>query len=138
MNTFEETIRLITQKAAKTTDEDFQEFNWYLKQPGGMETMFELLESCRREQASRKGRYQYWHMLYSAILQGIDYAEHSLSHVPREDFRQAQSNLKQWMAITWMKFETLMARDEDHIARVNDAFDMVKVIELTSTYSFTD
>ncbi|KAF2161562.1 hypothetical protein M409DRAFT_27958 [Zasmidium cellare ATCC 36951] len=125
LTTLEETILLITQKAAKTTEEDFQEFNWYFKQPGGMETMFELLESCRREQTSRKGRYQYWEMLYKAILEGMEYAEVALAHVRREDFRRVQEDLKQWVALTWMKFESLRARDEDHVSRVNDASDML-------------
>lgn len=129
LNTLEENIRLVTQKAAKTSDEDFQEFNWYFKQLGGMETMFELLERCRREQSSRKGRYQYWRMLYDAIWEGIDYAEDALTYVPRDDFRKAQGDLKQWVAITWMKFESLMARDEDHIARVNDASEKVSTFE---------
>lgn len=129
LTTLEETIHLITQKAAKTTDEDFQEFNWYFKQPGGMETMFELLERCRREQTSRKGKYQYWEMMHKAILKGMVYAEGALGYVSREEFRRAQGDLEQWVAITWLKFESLMARDEDHVARVNDASDMVRMIE---------
>ncbi|KAK4496492.1 hypothetical protein PRZ48_012472 [Zasmidium cellare] len=125
LTTLEETIRLITQKAAKTTDEDFQDFNWYFKQPGGMETMFELLESCRREQTTRKGRERYWEMLYGAILEGMEYAEEGMGYVEREEWRRVQGDLKEWVAVTWMKFESLRARDEDHVSRVNDASDML-------------
>ena len=53
----EDTVRIVKKKAPFTTDDDFKECNWCLKQPQDVESLFDLLHGCGKDQASCEGGY---------------------------------------------------------------------------------
>ena len=90
--------------------------------------LFELLISCRRDQASREGRYDFWQSYYQGIDNGLQYYEKVSAQEQGEANelrRQAHTEIRHWAELTWQRFESLRARDRDHVARVEDASIMV-------------
>lgn len=118
------THRLI-QQGAQSSINDHRGYGRLHEASASIETLFELLGSCRREQASREGRYHFWSSYHDVLVEGFKYAEQALTYVPPDLFIKAHLGLQQWTAITWRKFESLKARDVDHVARVDNVSDMV-------------
>jgi hypothetical protein len=89
-----------------------------------LEQLFERLQSCRRAQASREGRYELWRSFQDAIAHGFQYCK----EIPTSNntkFAAADTALRQWFELTWTKFESLKARDKDHVERINNLSDVV-------------
>ena len=93
--------------------------------PQSLERIFELLNSCRAEQASREGRYELWRSYHQAITEGLEYSEKAFADLQQEKFLAAHLELKQWTTLLWRKFESLKARDMDHVERINNISDIV-------------
>lgn len=88
--------------------------------------VFELLNSCRKDQASRKGRYDFWRSYHAAIQMGFKYTNELLNEDSNGDeFLKLQRELEQWVALTWQKLNSLIARDKDHINRVENVSTLV-------------
>ena len=96
------------------------------EEPDGVGNLFELLQGCRRDQGSREGRYAFWSSFHTAMLDGFDYFDEAVNCVQDIDIHKTNLELKQWAAITWQRFESLKARDKDHISRVDNASNMVR------------
>lgn len=90
-----------------------------------MEEALGLLTTCRRAQASRDGRNDFWRSYQDALETGLDYAEHATSQVPTAQFDRAHDELKRWTALASRKLDSMKARNNDHIARVDIASDTV-------------
>lgn len=121
----EDAIRTINLRGPQAADRHYHKTPYPSKPLPSIESLFELLNSCRGEQASREGRYEFWRSYHEAINEGFEYAEQALTYVPQETFSKAQSELKQWNSLVWRKLESLRARDIDHITRVNNISDRV-------------
>ncbi|EMC99208.1 hypothetical protein BAUCODRAFT_31545 [Baudoinia panamericana UAMH 10762] len=85
-----------------------------------IEHLIKLLNSCRSEQISREGRYHLWTSVHNAIQVGFAYAEKALDHVPQPVFLKAHCELQDWTALSWRRLESLIARDVDHVSRVDN------------------
>ena len=99
-----------------------------------LEHLFELLHSCRSEQASRKGRYDFWQSYYGAIEEGMKYAETILAVSPSEERFKAHSDLRRWTTMTWQRVKSLEARDKDHVNRVDNASYLVCINSINEQY----
>lgn len=124
----EETLRTVTKAAQRAPGPEYENFDRMLEEPQRIETLFDLLHGCRKDQSSREGRYELWSTYYGAIHESLCYAENAIKWVEPEHFRKIHSDLRQWSQLTWRKFESLKARDKDHIARVDNLSAMVCVI----------
>lgn len=80
-----------------------------------LDDLLELLESCRKDQISRKGRYEFWDSLCTAIEAGFAY----YSALPNKD-TNVHSDLYQWICVTRRRLESVKARDKDHTLRVDN------------------
>jgi hypothetical protein len=74
------------------------------------------LQSCRRQQSSREGRYHFWESYHAALEKGLGHCD-ELKQSP--EFISAHMKLRQWSTLTWERFQSLQARDKDHVNRVN-------------------
>lgn len=100
--------------------------------------LFDLLHSCQRDQASRKGRYSAWQDHFDSIKVGFEYVVEILGDTTarpgqngsggesgdsegeyRENLRHAHGQLELWTTIVWRKLESLRARDQDHTDNVD-------------------
>lgn len=86
-----------------------------VEDPPALDYLFELLESCRKDQTSRKGRYEYWESFHAAIEAGLAY----YSALPDHD-KRIHSEVKQWVRMIWRRLESVKARDKDHVLRVDN------------------
>lgn len=82
--------------------------------------LFELLNSCKKDQESRKGQYEFWNSFNEAIEEGFKYAHIMLSSKPSERHFKAHRELKKWKSLTWQRIRSIMARDGDHNNRVDN------------------
>ncbi|SMR46239.1 unnamed protein product [Zymoseptoria tritici ST99CH_1E4] len=86
--------------------------------------LFELLASCRQDQVSRKGRYEFWKSYHAAIQAGMEYMPKVLlvgdEGVEGGERVKVHGELQQWVDLTWQRLNSLMARDKDHIGRVEN------------------
>jgi hypothetical protein len=98
-----------------------------------LEHLFELLQSVRREQASREGRYQLWDSYHSALLEGLEYCDQVFSDSDSDRILSAHQELKQWIGLLWKKFESLKARDMDHVQRIKNLSKIVGRAPFTTT-----
>ena len=115
----EESIPRIGQRASIISEKAYDE-DAAFEDSHDFDRLFTLLHSCRKDQASRKGRYDFWQSFRDVIEQGFTYFGGLLEKTPNEEYFQINSELKQWYDITWQRIESLMARDKDHIDRVED------------------
>jgi hypothetical protein len=97
----------------------------YEKTQQDLDSFFKVLESCRKDQESRKGMYEFWRSCKSAIDNGFCYAEEVLANATDEGHFRIHQDLKKWATVTWQRLESLKARDKDHIVRVDNASFMV-------------
>jgi hypothetical protein len=111
-------ITRISQKEAASHDHDSQT-------PDHLEIYFQMLHSCRKDQSSRKGRFGFWQGFVAAVNEGFDYVERMLADSPDPDLHEAHEELKRWISINGKKLDSLMARDEDHVHRVDNVSHMV-------------
>jgi hypothetical protein len=95
--------------------------------PQNLETYFQVLHSCRKDQSSRKGRYRFWRSFVEALEEGFEYVEALIaaSKSPDVYILEAHQELKRWVEVNDKKLESLMARDEDHVCRVDNVSHMV-------------
>lgn len=89
--------------------------------------LFGLLQSCRKDQDSRKGRTDFWNSLHAAIKEGFEYSEKSLAVSDNKRIFKGHQNLHQWMTLVWQRLQSLNERDQDHIDRLEDLSHMVCV-----------
>ncbi|CAK3847436.1 Hypothetical predicted protein [Lecanosticta acicola] len=82
--------------------------------PPDLDHLFELLQSCRKDQASRRGRYDFWDTFHTAIEEGFTYASSLAIN------RTARDDLYQWSSLTRQRLQSLKARDKDHTHRVDN------------------
>ncbi|CZT25476.1 uncharacterized protein RCC_11208 [Ramularia collo-cygni] len=83
--------------------------------------LYELLDSCRNDQASREGRYEFWESYNDMMRTGFEYSSELPFIVDDETHRKVHCELEQWSSLTWQKLKSLIARDKDHINRVKNA-----------------
>ncbi|WPB02032.1 uncharacterized protein RHO25_006666 [Cercospora beticola] len=130
LQTLEKTMaRINTYSADSNIAEVFEQrhFSQELKQ------LFELLQSCRHDQGSREGRYDFWRSFHTVIKNGFEYAKHFMqaqrAHAARaQDYESAfaqHEDLQEWFTLTWIQLESIMARDQDHNTRVDNVSDML-------------
>lgn len=105
--------KALARIAAKPWAVDVEE-----KEKGDIESLFELLNSCRRDQASRKGRYDFWDSYFQGIEKGFEYSEHFVRSCENEKGFKAHTELKHWAALIWQRLRSLNERDKDHVERV--------------------
>ncbi len=84
------------------------------------EELFGLLNSCKKDQESRKGQYEFWNSFNEAIEEGFTYARNVLELTSNEEHHRAHSDLHKWRSLTWQRIRSIMARDEDHNNRVDN------------------
>lgn len=121
----EATVQALSLQSSQQTSGDTEKPPDLVLRSRHIESALELLSSCRRAQASRDGRYDFWNNFHRAVEAGLVYADVELSHVPRDSLTRAQNELRRWTALASRKFESMKARDSDHIARVDIASQMV-------------
>nr|OQO23012.1 hypothetical protein B0A51_09181 [Rachicladosporium sp. CCFEE 5018] len=90
-----------------------------------LETLYEVLHSCRKDQASREGRYGFWRECSAALDEGLKYVDLLMLHDHTLPLRNAHDELLQWKNVAYHKFESLMARDKDYVNRVNTVSDLL-------------
>nr|OQO19916.1 hypothetical protein B0A51_10531 [Rachicladosporium sp. CCFEE 5018] len=90
-----------------------------------LETLYEVLHSCRKDQASREGRYGFWRECNGALDEGFKYVDLLMLQATTVPLRVAHDELLQWKNVAYHKFESLMARDKDHVNRVNTVSDLL-------------
>ncbi|KAK6431455.1 hypothetical protein LTR95_012385 [Oleoguttula sp. CCFEE 5521] len=90
-----------------------------------LETLYDVLHSCRKDQASREGRYGFWRECNGALDEGFIYVDLLMLQDTTVPLRAAHDELLQWKNVAYHKFESLMARDKDHVNRVNTVSDLV-------------
>jgi hypothetical protein len=95
--------------------------------PPSLETYFQVLHSCRKDQSSRKGRYRFWRNFVEALEEGFEYVEALMAESDSPDvyLLEAHRELQRWVKVNDKKLESLMARDEDHVCRVDNVSHMV-------------
>jgi hypothetical protein len=93
--------------------------------PHSLETYFQVLHSCRTDQSSRKGRYRFWRSFVESLEEGFGYVEALVADSPDIYMLEAQQELQRWVEVNDKKLESLMARDEDHVCRVDNVSHMV-------------
>lgn len=121
----ESTIRQISETEAFSYDHKDQADDPF-EQPQSLEVLFQVLHSCRKDQSSRKGRYGFWRSFVHAMEKGFSYYEHNLPPTNATHRLKVHEELKQWVALIDRKLESLMARDEDHVFRVDNVSHMVR------------
>jgi len=89
--------------------------------PRGLGRLFELVQSCRDDQSSREGRYDFWTSLHEAIEEGFRYVHAVLRNAPDSHRFKLNADLEHWSAMIWQRLRSLMASDRDHIQRVSNA-----------------
>ncbi|KAL1586919.1 hypothetical protein WHR41_04177 [Cladosporium halotolerans] len=119
----ETAIEQINKKEAASDGESAHAQDSF-EQPQSLEFMFQLLHSCRKDQTSRKGRYGFWRSFVDAVESGFGYMEES-GLISDTHILEAHGELKRWLAVNGNKLESLMARAEDHVCRVDDASHML-------------
>ncbi|SMQ47705.1 unnamed protein product [Zymoseptoria tritici ST99CH_3D7] len=119
LQTLEHTM---TQMSREATSESLVDVGSESDQQDSWIQLFDLLASCRRDQVSRKGRYEFWKSYHAAIQLGLKYTHEILlsAAVPNDAQSEVHAELRQWVDLTWQKLNSLMARDKDHINRVEN------------------
>lgn len=120
----EGTIAQISVKEAHAFDHDMRS-DGRSEHPESLETLLQILFSCRKDQSSRKGRYKFWRSVVDSIEEGLEYVEAILADSPDKHLLEAHRELKRWVRVNDKKLESLMARDEDHVYRVENVSYMV-------------
>ena len=92
----------------------------YAYNTNNIEDLFGLLSSCKKDQESRKGQYEFWNSFNEAIEEGFNYAESILDLTENESRQEGHCDLRKWKALTWQRIRSIMARDEDHNSRVDN------------------
>lgn len=129
----ETTIQQISEKEAVSYEESARAYNGY-EQPQSLESLFQVLHSCRKDQSSRKGRYGFWRSYVDAIESGFGYVE-ELGVISDAHILEAHEELKRWLDVNDNKLESLMARDEDHVYRIDNVSHMVRAERLHCRFS---
>lgn len=124
----ETTIQQISEKEAVSYEESAHPQDTY-EQPQSLESLFQVLHSCRKDQSSRKGRYGFWRSYVDAIETGFAYMEES--GMTDTYVLEAHEELKRWVAVNDNKLESLMVRDEDHVYRIDNVSHMVRAAVIT-------
>lgn len=120
----ESTIAHISQQEARAFDHDVKSYG-YSEQTQSLESLLQVLHSCRKDQSSRKGRYKFWRSVVDSIGEGFEYIEAVMAAAPDVHLLEAHEELKRWVDVNEKKLESLMARDEDHVQRVDGVSHMV-------------
>ena len=116
----------MTEKTERCLDGDFQ-LSQYEQDSQDLERAFSLLYKCKKIQASRQGRYAFGRSFLEAIEQGFEYTDKFLGASPTEPQVRAHADLRHWSSMMRNMFESLEARDKDHIDRVNDISQLVRI-----------
>lgn len=103
----------------------------YKKRPQSLASLFRTLQTCRKDQSSKKGRYGFWHDLAESIQEGFEFLarEREDSTI---DMLTAHEELRRWYVLNKKKLESLASRDEDHTQRVDHLTQMVRMTEALS------
>jgi hypothetical protein len=125
LQSLESAIQQISQREASTYDHHGETYGHY-EQPQSLETYFQMLHRCRKDQSSRKGRYGFWRDFVGAVDEGFRYVEDLMMDAPDDYLLEAHNELKRWIAVNDKKLESLMSRDEDHVYRVDNVSHMVR------------
>ncbi|GAB7325663.1 hypothetical protein MBLNU13_g09640t1 [Cladosporium sp. NU13] len=120
----ESTIAKISVKEAHAFDHDMRSYG-RSEHPQSLETLLQILHSCRKDQSSRKGRYKFWRSVVDSIEEGFKYIEAVMAHSPDIHLLEAHRELRKWVRVNEKKLESLMARDEDHVDRVENVSHML-------------
>ena len=124
LQNLESAIQQISQREASSYDHNTEAYDHY-EQPQSLEVYFQMLHRCRKDQSSRKGRYGFWRDFAGSVDKGFKYVEDSMTNAPDVHLLEAHSELRRWIAVNDKKLESLMARDEDHVYRVDNVSHMV-------------
>jgi hypothetical protein len=124
LQSLESAIQQISQREASSYDHNSEAYDHYA-QPQSLETYFQMLHRCRKDQSSRKGRYGFWRDFVGAVEEGFKCVEKLMADTPDEHLLEAHEELKRWIAVNDKKLESLMSRDEDHVYRVDNVSHMV-------------
>ncbi|KXS98981.1 hypothetical protein AC578_4997 [Pseudocercospora eumusae] len=84
-----------------------------------VEGLFKSLHGCRKDQESQEGRRELWQSFHDALVEGFKYAEVAVVDFADSSKARMHYDLDSWAKITWKTLQSLHARDEDHIRRVN-------------------
>lgn len=121
----ESTITRISVKETQAVEHDLLSHHHHPKHSESLESLLQTLHGCRKEQSSRKGRYKFWQSVIISIDEGFKYVEALLVDMPDAHLLEAHLELMRWVSINKTKLEGLMARDEDHVYRVENVSHMV-------------
>jgi hypothetical protein len=95
--------------------------NDYDKNGQDLESFFKILESCRKDQDSRNGRYEFWRSYKDALDRGFKYTKEIMSNSPNDSIFGSHQEHKEWVALTREKLQSLKARDQDYTTRLDNA-----------------
>jgi hypothetical protein len=90
-----------------------------------LENHFQVLHSCRADQSSRKGRYRFLRSFVESLEEGFEYVESLMAASPDAHLLEAHLELRRWVDVNDKKHASLMARDEDHVCRIDNVSHMV-------------
>lgn len=121
----EESLKSIDRKGTVNTEVDFST-DQYESTEQDLESFFKVLESCRKDQESRKGMYEFWRGYKAAVDSGFSYMRDLLSDTPNDEQFCVHRDLDKWASVIWERLQSLKARDKDHIIRVDNASFMVR------------
>lgn len=89
--------------------------------------LFELLQGCRNDQASRKGRTDFWKSYNYAIDEGFRYIDKLPALSYNEQLFKAHKELQHWKILIWQRLQSINERDKDHANRVDNLSHMVSL-----------
>lgn len=95
----------------------------------GVSHLFELLQGCRNDQASRKGQSDFWKSYNDAIDEGFRYTTRLLAISHNEQLFKAHKELQHWKMFIWQRLQSLNERDKDHANRVDNLSHMVSLLK---------
>jgi hypothetical protein len=120
----ESALHTFARKEISVRDEDIDSAH---EQAGGLESLFGIVHSCGQDQASREGQYEFWQSFDRAIDEGFRHTELWLHQSPDPQLAKAHEERSRWKSLYYRQFEILIARDKDHINRVENISNTVSL-----------
>jgi hypothetical protein len=131
----EDSLKSIDRKGTLNHEVDFSNDEYETTQQD-LESFFKVLESCRKDQESRKGMYEFWGSYKAAIENGFAYAKENMDDNTNDGYFRIHQDLEKWAIVISNRLQSLKARDKDHIIRVDNASFMVSYTSV-SIIAFT-
>ncbi len=93
--------------------------------PEYFQHMSRRLNTCKKQQASRDGRHQFWKQFRNVLEDSFKALNELVSDEKRRQLARAQLELKHWTELEGALFESLDGRDVNYNARIETQLSVV-------------